>query len=72
VQFRQRRNIRATSTACKAAIRDAEARLVGHGRLLIRRSGTEPLIRVMVEAEDEALMGQVVADVVAAVQGAMA
>jgi phosphoglucosamine mutase len=38
------------------AIADAEAELDGNGRLLIRESGTEPLIRVMVEAEDEALM----------------
>ena len=33
-----------------------EARLDGTGRLLVRASGTEPVIRVMVEAEDEALL----------------
>lgn len=52
------------------AIRAAEARLDGCGRLLIRRSGTEPLIRVMAEAEDEALMAEVVAEVVEAVERA--
>jgi phosphoglucosamine mutase len=42
------------------AIAAAEAELNGNGRLLIRESGTEPLIRVMVEAEDEALMVRLV------------
>ena len=36
-----------------------QARLDGTGRLLVRASGTEPLIRVMVEAEDEALLADV-------------
>ena len=40
------------------AIRAAEGRLNGAGRLLIRQSGTETLIRVMAEAEDEALVAQ--------------
>jgi phosphoglucosamine mutase len=38
------------------AIRSAEAQLASTGRLLIRKSGTEPVIRVMAEAEDEALV----------------
>ncbi|EME69646.1 phosphoglucosamine mutase [Paramagnetospirillum caucaseum] len=42
--------------AVETAIRDAEARLAGQGRLLIRKSGTEPLIRVMAEGEDETLV----------------
>ncbi|BAE52003.1 phosphoglucosamine mutase [Paramagnetospirillum magneticum] len=42
--------------AVEAAIRDAEAKLAGQGRLLIRKSGTEPLIRVMAEGEDEGLV----------------
>ena len=42
-----------------AAARQARAQLGDEGRLLIRASGTEPLIRVMVECSDEALMGRV-------------
>jgi phosphoglucosamine mutase len=41
------------------AIAEAERSLAGCGRLLVRPSGTEPLIRVMVEAADETLLGQV-------------
>jgi phosphoglucosamine mutase len=52
------------------AIRGAEARLNGHGRLLIRKSGTEPLIRVMAECEDEALLREVVGEIVEAVERA--
>ena len=55
----------------KAAIAEAEARLAGSGRLLIRKSGTEPLIRVMAECEDEALLKRVVGDVVSAVEAAV-
>ncbi|MEO1453664.1 MAG: phosphoglucosamine mutase [Pseudomonadota bacterium] len=55
----------------RRAIEDAEARLTGTGRLLIRKSGTEPLIRVMAECEDEALLGQVVAGIVAEVEAAV-
>jgi len=52
----------------KAAIAAAEASLVGKGRLLIRKSGTEPLIRVMAECEDDALLAQVVDGIVAQVE----
>jgi len=45
----------------KAAIAEAEALLGNSGRLLIRMSGTEPVIRVMAEAEDESLVASVVA-----------
>ncbi len=55
----------------KAAIADAEAALNGNGRLLIRRSGTEPLIRVMAESEDEDLMERSVDQVVDAVNAAV-
>jgi phosphoglucosamine mutase len=54
----------------RAAIEDAEARLSGCGRLLIRKSGTEPLVRVMAECEDEGLLAIVVNDIVAAVEAA--
>ncbi len=46
----------------KAAIAEAEAALANTGRLLIRESGTEPLIRVMAEGEDAGLVGRIVDD----------
>jgi phosphoglucosamine mutase len=52
----------------KGAIVDGENRLAGTGRLLIRKSGTEPLIRVMAEGEDEALVAAVVDDICAAIR----
>lgn len=54
--------------AVKQVIADAEARLNGTGRLLIRKSGTEPLIRVMAEGEDERLVEQVVDSICDAVR----
>ena len=45
---------------CRPAVAEAEARLAGSGRLLLRPSGTEPVIRVMAEGEDEALVGRMV------------
>ncbi|MDQ8757913.1 phosphoglucosamine mutase [Sphingosinicella sp. LHD-64] len=54
----------------RAAIADGEARLDGRGRLVIRKSGTEPLIRVMAEGDDEALVADVVDSICAAVQAA--
>jgi phosphoglucosamine mutase len=45
--------------AVKAAITDAEQRLNGIGRVLVRPSGTEPLIRIMVECIDNAVLEQV-------------
>ena len=41
----------------------AEPRLGGRGRLLVRPSGTEPVIRVMVEADDETLLEGVLDEV---------
>jgi phosphoglucosamine mutase len=48
----------------------AEAELEGHGRLVIRKSGTEPLIRVMAEGDDPALVERLVDDICEAVQAA--
>ena len=50
------------------AIREAEARLAGNGRILVRPSGTEPALRVMVEGPDEALVAEL-ADSLAALAG---
>lgn len=60
------------AAAVKHAIAEAEAALSGRGRLLIRKSGTEPLIRVMAECEDGALLTRTVDSVVAAVKAAVA
>ncbi|MEE9422899.1 MAG: phosphoglucosamine mutase [Gammaproteobacteria bacterium] len=54
------------------AVRDAEARLNGKGRVLLRPSGTEPLIRVMVEGEDAALVHDQVDALVAVVEQVVA
>lgn len=56
--------------AVKDAIADAEAQLAGKGRLVIRKSGTEPLIRVMAEGEDPALVEQMVDQICEAVKAA--
>jgi phosphoglucosamine mutase len=53
-----------------AAIAEGESRVDGKGRLVIRPSGTEPLIRVMGECDDEDLLRTVIDDIVAAVQAA--
>lgn len=58
--------------AVQKTIADAEARLAGTGRLVIRKSGTEPLIRVMAEGEDEALVAGVVEEICQSVRRAAA
>ena len=57
--------------AVQRAIAAGETRLNGTGRVLIRKSGTEPLIRVMAEAEDETVLREVVDSIVDAVQDAV-
>jgi phosphoglucosamine mutase len=54
--------------ALQLAIADAEQRLGSHGRVLVRPSGTEPALRVMVEGPDEALVVEL-ADAIAALAG---
>ncbi len=58
------------AASVQAAIAAGEARFGENGRVLIRKSGTEPLIRVMGECTDEALLHTVVHDIVAAVKAA--
>ena len=60
------------SEAVKAAIADAEQKLGAGGRVLVRASGTEPLIRVMAEGDDESLVSQVVREIAGAVRKAAA
>jgi len=54
-----------------AAIAQSEVDLVDNGRLLIRKSGTEPLVRVMAESEDEGILNQAVNSIVAAIEDAV-
>ena len=54
----------------KKAIDAGKEQLGGKGRLVIRPSGTEPVIRVMAEGDDETLVHRVVGDIVEAVQAA--
>ena len=54
----------------QAAIAAGEAKLAGSGRVLIRKSGTEALIRVMAEGEDESLIETVVDDICKAIEDA--
>ena len=50
------------------ALRKGEAKLNGRGRVLVRYSGTEPLLRIMVEGESEALIRSVAEDLAGAVR----
>jgi phosphoglucosamine mutase len=59
-----------TREPVRAAIDAGEDRFNGCGRVLIRKSGTEPLIRVMAEGEDDALVATVVDDIVSAIESA--
>lgn len=52
------------------AIREAEAKLNGSGRIVVRASGTEPLIRVMAEGDDEKVVAKVVNSIAQAVKQA--
>ncbi len=52
----------------RQAVAEAEAALAGNGRVLLRESGTEPLLRVMVEAESDDLCRQYAEHIVAAIR----
>jgi len=58
--------------AVQEAVRAAEARLAGKGRVVLRPSGTEPLVRVMVEGNSETLVEDLARLIAAAVEEAMA
>jgi len=58
-----------SNTAVQQAVEEAERQLAGHGRVLLRPSGTEPVVRVMVEAathDDAEQLARAIADVVSA------
>jgi phosphoglucosamine mutase len=52
----------------RRCIEAAELRLDGHGRMVVRASGTEPVIRVMVEADDETLLAAVLDEVASTIE----
>ncbi|MGA3305854.1 MAG: phosphoglucosamine mutase [Stellaceae bacterium] len=58
------------ASAVMAAISAGQTRLGAQGRLLVRKSGTEPLIRIMAEGEDKMLVASVVEDIAAALAAA--
>jgi len=68
------RNVRSTdeaaleATLVQDAIRNGETQLGETGRLVIRASGTEPVIRIMAEGEDRALIDMVVSDIIDALE----
>ena len=70
VRYRSGEPLRQDSVV--TAIAQARARLGNAGRLVIRPSGTEPVIRVMAEGDDRALVNAVVDEVVDAVAKAAA
>ncbi|MEY3326003.1 MAG: hypothetical protein RL694_890 [Actinomycetota bacterium] len=56
----------------KTAVEEAEAKLGGKGRVLLRKSGTEPLVRVMIEAEDAVLAQELAESLAALVKSELA
>lgn len=65
----QDKNAALESAAVREAIEKAEARLGEKGRVLVRPSGTEPVVRVMAEAEEETLCKECVETIVRALHG---
>ena len=57
--------------AVKQAVQDAERKLGSRGRVLLRPSGTEPVVRVMAEGNDQRLVEEVVATLARAVSDAV-
>jgi phosphoglucosamine mutase len=62
----------ANNAKVKGAVQKAEVELAGDGRVLLRASGTEPVIRVMVEGRDAALVKQLAVRIAADIQEAAA
>ncbi len=59
-----------TSVAIKEAVAEAEGELADAGRVVLRASGTEPVIRVMVEGEDQELIVTIAKRLATVVAGA--
>jgi phosphoglucosamine mutase len=58
----------ADSAVIQEAVAAAEGKLGDHGRILLRASGTEPLVRVMVEAQSDNLASEIANDLAKVVQ----
>jgi phosphoglucosamine mutase len=67
VRVRERADL-ATVPAIAEVIRNVEGRLVGRGRLLVRYSGTEPLLRIMLEGPHEGEIRILAEEIAAAVK----
>lgn len=73
INVRLERKVDITATpAVQSAVREAESLLGHRGRVLLRPSGTEPLVRVMVEGEDGAQVSQIAQQLADRVAGALA
>jgi len=55
----------------QAAVADIEAKLGDEGRVLLRASGTEPVIRVMVEGRDATLINQLASDLASVIESVL-
>ncbi len=64
----QQRDAIETSDIVSEAVRATEAKLAGKGRVLLRPSGTEPVVRVMVEGEDQVLVEELVGELALVVE----
>jgi len=58
--------------AVKSRIEECRAKLNGRGRILVRKSGTEPVIRIMAEGDDEKVIQTIVSDIASAIEEATA
>lgn len=70
VRMHKRVDIR-TVDAIQAAVKRTEAALAGEGRVLLRPSGTEPLVRVMLEGKDKSLVDQLCSELAKDVENAL-
>jgi phosphoglucosamine mutase len=59
------------SPVVTGAVKAAERKLASRGRVLLRASGTEPVLRVMVEGDDEAVVGELAQEIVTAVRASL-
>ena len=67
VRVREKKDLQTVPSVAEAMQR-VEARLAGHGRLLVRYSGTEPLLRVMIEGKDQQQIQEWAAEIVSTVK----